>query len=103
MASKPETVFRARCQEKLKKLNGYYISIQQVTIVGHPDKLACIWGRFVALEFKKTAKEKPTPMQIYNEKIIKKNGGLHFYVFPENWEEVYAELKKLSEEGEHEY
>jgi len=42
-------------------------------------------------------------MQIYNEKILKRMEAYIFMSSLKNWEEVYAELKKLSEEDEHEY
>ena len=100
MAEKPETTFRKRVIPSLKTLpNTVIFPIQQVSISGTPDLLLCINGHFVALEFKKDAKARVTELQKYNLNRIIKAGGFSFVVFPENWQDVFNNLKHLSEEN----
>lgn len=73
----------------------WFESIQQVAIVGTPDVLSCIRGRFVSLEFKASEKSKRSEMQIYKGSLIGKAGGSSYFVFPENVHEVESELLKI--------
>ena len=97
MVKKPETVFRERATKDIETLkNCWHCSIQQVSLVGDPDKILCLNGHFVALEFKKDAKEKPKPLQVYNGNKIKDKGrGVHFFVHPENWDDIFLTLQIL--------
>ena len=52
--------------------------------------------RFVALEFKKSRKDKPTKMQEYKLRKIREAGGIAIVVYPENWGMVYNYLLNLS-------
>ena len=97
MAQKKETVFRQRFDKKLARIpNSFFESIQQKTIQGTPDKLGVIRGIFIALEFKASIKEKPTPLQTLKLDRIKKAGGYGFVVFPENEDQILNILEKLS-------
>lgn len=98
MAQKPETVFRQRVDKKLKQIpNSWWESISQNSIIGTPDKIGCVAGRFIGLEFKKSANAKRGKIQEYKGKKINEAGGLHFFVYPENWEEVYMTLLNISQ------
>jgi len=97
MAQKPETVFRARFVKKIKPLPNLWVeSIQQQSISGTPDQLACINGKFVALEYKKDYKSKLSPLQAYKKELILKAGGIFYRVYPENAEEILALLINLT-------
>ncbi len=97
MAQKPETVFRARADKKLKKIkNSWWESIQQTAIRATPDKIGCIQGYLVALEFKKDADTDLEKLQRYKATKIKAAGGFHFRVTPQNWEKVYRKLIRIS-------
>lgn len=101
MAKKPETVFKERIQPRLKALkNSWWEKIQQVGVIGTPDILGCVSGIFVALELKKDEKAPIEPLQIHKLKKIEQAGGVAFIVYPENWDEVYAQLQLLAELGE---
>lgn len=98
MSNKPESNFRKRIKPTLDSLpNTILFSIQQSSIRGTPDILACINGNFVALELKASMKSKVSELQKYNlERITNKGLGYAFLVFPENWEIVLKKLKQLA-------
>ncbi len=96
MAQKPETKFRKKVVEELKKLKHVHIfSIQQSSLVGTPDLLVCLNGRFVALEIK-SYKTNAVGAQKYNLDKVAEAGGLGYTVHPNNWESVLDELNKVS-------
>ena len=100
MAEKPETSFRRRVIPSLKSLpNTVIFPVQQLAISGTPDLLLCINGHFVALELKKDSKARVTELQKYNLNRIVMAGGFSFVVFPENWQDVFNNLRHLSEEN----
>lgn len=92
MAQKPETAFRKKVDKFLDTLqNCVHYSIQQRSIMGHPDKMVCISGVFLALEIKAEEGE-PRPLQKLILDAHEGNGmGASFVVQPSNFEE----LKKL--------
>ena len=80
--------------------NTWFTKTQQVAIRGTPDYLACINGVFVALELKRSRKEKMTgTLQEHHIKHINSSGGLGVFVFPENWEKMKDVLKAISQRG----
>lgn len=99
---KPETVFRqSKVIPFLKTLkNTAYFPIQQASIVGDPDFLLCICGRFVALELK-SDEGVLSDLQRYNLQYIRNRGqGKAFVAEPKTWDSIKEILTKLSE-GEH--
>lgn len=62
--------------------------IQQVGKRGTPDILACVNGKFVAIELKKDDKSLPDKLQQHKLKKIVKAGGVSFVACPENSETV---------------
>ena len=95
--SGPEKKFRNRVAPQIKRLeNCFAESISQIQIGGFPDHLLCINGAFVGIEYKATAKSKVSPLQKYKHEKIRAAGGLVFVAYPENWDEVYADLLALS-------
>jgi len=94
MAKQPESRLKEKVLKDLKTIpNTYFIKIQQVVIRGTPDILACVSGRFVAIELKKDSTHQPDMRQDYELNKIKKAGGLGFVVTPANWEEVFCILR----------
>lgn len=95
MSQKPETIFRQKVVRDLTTLPDTAIfSIQQRTIVGDPDLILCIRGRFVALELK-SEHGKLSKLQEYKLEKIRKAGGLAFVVFPDDWDDVFINLKTI--------
>jgi hypothetical protein len=98
MAQKPETIFKNRIRPHLNALpNSWWVKIQQVALRGIPDFLGCINGQFIALELKKDPKAPIGKMQIYILSQIEKVGGYCRVLYPENWEVIFEELKKMSQ------
>lgn len=59
----------------------YVVKVIQASKSGVPDLLACIKGRFVALEVKKPDTVNNTSkLQVYNLKKIKESGGQGYVV-----------------------
>lgn len=102
MAKKAETVFKERVRKVLLTLdNAWFVKTQQVVIRGTPDFLLCINGMFIAMELKATIKDvakKPT-LQSHNLEKINKANGIAFFVYPENWDQIFLILKTLSKGG----
>lgn len=97
MAQQKETTFKKRIRPLLKALpNTWFVKTQQRSLRGTPDFLMCVAGKFVALELKRSAKEKPDPLQDHNLKLIRDAGGVGLVVFPENWNEVFDQLKIIA-------
>lgn len=92
-----ETKFRTNHVDVfLKRLpNAWFESIQQVTIVGSPDKLGCISGWFVGMELKAESGVL-APMQRKKLYKVAKAGGIAIVARPQNWQDVKAILVKLS-------
>ena len=59
--------------------------------------IGCLNGKFVALELKKDAKAPIGKLQVHILNLINDAGGLGLVVYPENWEEVFIELKNTSQ------
>ena len=89
MAQKAETKFKEVFLRALALIpNVWCEKIQQVGKRGTPDILACVGGRFVAIELKKDAKSKPDKLQQHKLKKITGAGGVSFVASPENSETV---------------
>lgn len=98
MARGPEGVFRDRTRKLLNKLsNSWWESIQQKSIHGTPDVIGCVAGQFVALEYKASKRSTKGKLQVHKAEKIIRAGGTHFFVYPDNWDEVYDCLKKMSQ------
>ena len=61
---------------------------------GIPDIIACVNGRFVAIEVK-AEKGTPSELQKWNIENIKKAGGVGVILYPNQWEEFKAVLDGL--------
>lgn len=95
---KPETLFRGRLLPLLKKVpRSHWLTIQQSSIHGTPDILGVVNGRFVALEIKASKRSPRTALQEYNLKMISEKAlGYAAFVYPENLDEIFADLLKIS-------
>lgn len=95
---KPETSFRTgQVDQFLDSLsNCVHESIQQVSIRGSFDKIACIHGWYVGIELKATD-GLPDQLQSYNAtKIRNKALGIAFVWRPQNHEQVKKFLMHLN-------
>lgn len=87
-----EVVFRHL--SKLPKI--WFKKIQAGSVGGIPDILGIVNGFPFAWELKRSLKEKPKPLQVYELRRIRKAGGVARIVHPENFSECLDELKALS-------
>ena len=76
----------------LNKLGHYNVKVITASKNGVADVLACIGGRFVALEIKQPGR-KLTPLQEANFKQIKRSGGAAFRI--ESTADLIATLRIL--------
>lgn len=97
MAQGPEAKFKNHVVlPDLKALSRTYVmTIQQSSIVGDPDLILCVNGKFVALELKAN-NGNLKKLQRYKLEKIKESGGIAFAVFPKDWPEIFKQIEKLS-------
>jgi hypothetical protein len=96
---KPETKFRARFVTELKKIDKlYHFSIQQTSLRGTPDLLACVNGFFVAMELKAGTKSVTSKLQAYHLKKIQDAEGIALVVSPDNMDDTLDMLRLLAKE-----
>lgn len=90
-----EAVIEKRGMARLRALpRVWFERICQVSKRGTPDELGVVDGVFFGLEWKKSAKEKPTPIQLEKLQGIREAGGIALVVCPENFEEVYQAIRE---------
>jgi hypothetical protein len=77
MAATPESLVKAKAHAALKAAGAYAVNYigGQYAANGTPDILACLNGRFIAIEVK-AGKNKPTALQIRALQSIHDAGGL---------------------------
>jgi len=86
---KPETKFKIKVAGIFDKIPCFwYVKIQQVSINGTPDFLICHWGRFVAVELKKSDQEEPSRLQKYELGKILEAKGISIVMSPEDYKEI---------------
>lgn len=93
-----EKVFEKKVREFLKTLpTQWHFKVfgNAFQESGIPDILGCINGRLIGLEVK-SSKGKASDLQLYKIKLINDAGGYATVVSPKNWEEVKANLIKIS-------
>ena len=91
-----EKLFENKVKKWLKSNNIWYFKVwgSMFQKAGVPDILACVGGRFVALEIK-DEKGKPSKLQEYVISEINKSGGYARFVYPSDYDELTSELQAL--------
>jgi hypothetical protein len=93
---KPETRFRTNYVLpflKTLKMTARF-PIQQLTMVGDPDLMLCIRGKFVAMELKAEG-GRVSALQEYKLNEVRRCGGLALIVDPHNWESTKQTLVRM--------
>lgn len=97
-----ESKFEKKCIEELRALPCSYWppKVESLSVRGEPDRVGCVNGHFVALEFKRSEAEakRQTGRVILQKQIlnkIKMAGGVGFVAYPENWDFVLKQIKGL--------
>jgi hypothetical protein len=97
-----ESAFERKCIDELRDLEHSWwpAKVESFSVRGLPDRVGCINGRLIALEFKRSKKESTDKGRAALQKItlsqIKLAGGLSYFVSPELWPEIHEELKQLA-------
>lgn len=102
-----EKQFENNIKKYLKDHGAYFLKYwagAQFTKSGVPDILACVNGYFVGIEVK-AQNGKPSELQLYNIRQIRKAGGFAYVVYPSGWERLKDILdgllmEKFNREGE---
>ena len=96
MAATPEKRVKDKVVGILKDEGAYYFfpATHGYGRSGVPDIVACVSGRFLAIECK-AGKNKPTALQVREIESIRKAGGVAVVANEENWEMVRDLVRKL--------
>jgi len=104
--SKKEARFEKDFLEKVQGLDRVWVpfKMESLSVRGIPDRIFCVNGIFVAIEFKKDKKEatKNTGrirLQRYILEEIAKAGGYTAIVSPDNAVAIFDDLKRISRRG----
>ncbi len=91
-----EKNFENKIKTWLKDNGCYHVKFfaNRMTKTGVPDILASVDGYFVGIEVK-AQNGKPSELQLYNVREIRKSGGFAFIVYPSGWDKLKAILQDL--------
>ena len=94
--SQREKVFENKVKAYLKSIGAYFIKTHgdRFSKVGIPDILACVNGRFVAVEVK-AENGKPSELQLHHIEQIKKAGGVAYILYPKDFDEFKTKRNLL--------
>jgi Holliday junction resolvase len=97
MAATPEKKVKDKVVAILKDADVYYFfpATHGYGRSGVPDIIACVNGRFLAIECK-AGTNKPTALQVREIEHIRRCGGVAVVANEENWDMVRPLLRELS-------
>lgn len=91
-----EKDFQKIVLQKLRKIpRSFWHKLNDRAAIGVPDIFGCVSGVFIAIELK--TRSKVTPLQAWYLRQIEKANGQSFVVTPDNFDQVFKHLVKLSE------
>ena len=93
-----EKSYENKLKAHLKANGAYFVKYFgcAFTQSGVPDILACVGGRFVAIEVKDT-KGRPSPLQLANLRSIDRAGGVALLAYPKDFEFVKSIICALND------
>ena len=100
-----ERNFEDKCMKMLKNLDNSWWppKTDPGPIRGLPDRMGVVGGQFVALEFKRSSKESTSSGRARLQRVtleqIREAGGKAYFVCPETWGEIFAEITLMSYRG----
>ena len=91
-----EKIYENKIKSYLKSIGAYFIKTHgdRFSKVGTPDILACVNGKFVAVEVK-GEKGKPSELQLYHIEQIQKAGGYGIILYPKDFEKFKKDVENL--------
>lgn len=98
MAQTPEKRVKVKVESVLKTEDVYYFfpATHGYGRSGVPDIVACVNGRFVAIECK-AGTNKLTALQVREIEGIRRRGGVAVVANEENWEQVRTLIRTLKD------
>lgn len=95
-----EKRYETKIKRLLKDLGAYHVKYFGCgfTQAGVPDILACLGGRYVAIEVK-ADNGHPSPLQLHNLREIHRAGGLAILAYPQDFDRL-RELLEVVAKGE---
>lgn len=101
MGSQRESKFERDCIKELRKWpkSWWPPKVESNSIRGVLDRVGCINGHLVAIEFKRSimavlSPSKSQPLQEFTIGEIERAGGIALFLYPENKEQVFQRLKE---------
>jgi Holliday junction resolvase len=96
MAQTPEKRVKTRVESVLKSEGAYYFfpATHGYGRSGVPDIIACVNGRFLAIECK-AGGNKPTALQVREIENIRAANGVAVVANEENWDEVRPLVREM--------
>jgi Holliday junction resolvase len=96
MAQTPEKRVKTKVEAVLKNEGAYYFfpATHGYGRSGVPDIIACVNGRFLAIECK-AGGNKPTALQVREIENIRIAGGVAVVANEENWDEVRLLVREM--------
>ena len=100
MAQTPEKRVKTKVEAVLKNEGAYYFfpATHGYGRSGVPDIIACVNGRFLAIECK-AGGNKPTALQVREIENIRLAGGVAVVANEENWDEVRLLVREMKGAG----
>jgi Holliday junction resolvase len=100
MAQTPEKRVKTKVEAVLKNEGAYYFfpATHGYGRSGVPDIIACVNGRFLAIECK-AGGNKPTALQVREIENIRIAGGVAVVANEENWDEVRLLVREMRGAG----
>ena len=100
MAQTPEKRVKTKVEAVLKNEGAYYFfpATHGYGRSGVPDIIACVNGRFLAIECK-AGGNKPTALQTREIENIRIAGGVAVVASEENWDEVRLLVREMKGAG----
>lgn len=94
-----EKLFERKIREYLESRGHWVVKFfaNGYTKSGIPDLLACVNGRFVAIEVKGD-NGNVSPLQVYTNGKIKDSGGIAMVVYPSQFENFCRKIEEVAKE-----
>ena len=91
-----EKIYENKIKNYLKSIGAYFIKTHgdRFSRIGTPDIIACVNGKFVAVEVK-GEKGKPSDLQLYHIDQIQKAGGYGTVLYPKDFEKFKKDVESL--------
>lgn len=95
-----EKNYENKIKKFLKEKNIWHVKYfaNAFTKSGIPDILACVNGKFIAIEVK-ADNGKPSELQLYHQQKIKESGGKAYILYPKDFEQFKRDIESEVNNG----